>query len=76
MVDIRYISRPSQFTGALQYMWNYFTGRFTQLEDGYFRNSVALDLLFFPLSYLLNGLKWGDMIEVYLRKRSQTITRL
>jgi|GEM_PF-2453585 len=68
VVKIKHISRPSQFTGSMQYICNRLTGRKTVLEYGFFRNSVALDLLFFPLAYLLNIFKCGDMIEVYIKK--------
>ena len=65
---IKFISRPSQFTGSFQYIWNHFIGGKAVLEFGYFRNSILLDLLFFPVSYLLNFMRLGDMIEVYIKK--------
>jgi SAM-dependent methyltransferase len=67
---VRYISRPSQFLGSFQYIWNRFSSKKQRLEDGFFRTSPALDLVFFLPAYLLNALKLGDMIEVHLVKSS------
>jgi len=63
---VRYISRPSQFTGGFQYVWNRFSSRKQRLEDGFFRTSRVLDLLLYAPAYLLNVLKWGDMIELHI----------
>jgi SAM-dependent methyltransferase len=63
---IRYISRPSQFLGSFQYIWNRFSSSKQRLEEGFFRSSRVLDLLFFLPAYLLNFVKLGDMIEVHL----------
>ncbi len=65
---IRFISRPSQFLGGLQYLWNRCFGTRQRLEDGYFRNSRVLDLLLMPAAFLCNALGIGDMIEVHLER--------
>ena len=67
---IRYISRSSQFTGGQQYVWNHLTGCRDSLEGGYFRNSVTLDLAFYPMSVFLNRIRLGDMFEVHLARRA------
>lgn len=63
---IKYISRPSQFTGSFQYRWNEKHSKET-LENGFFRNSKMLDFLFLLPSYFLNLIRFGDMIEVHLK---------
>jgi SAM-dependent methyltransferase len=63
---LRYISRPSQFLGGLQYLWNQCSRHKQRLEDGFFRNSRVLDLGLYPAAYLLNLLRLGDMVEVHL----------
>lgn len=68
VIKIRYISRPSQFTGAIQYLINRFKKRETKLMESRIRNNLILDLLLFPLVYFLNLIKQGDMIEVYFKK--------
>jgi len=65
---VRYISRPSQFLGSFQYIWNRLSSTKDRLEDGFFRSSRALDLVFFLPAYFLNIMKLGDMIEVHLVK--------
>lgn len=73
VLRIRYISRPSQFLGSLQYLWNRFSHEKQRLEDGAFRNCRTLDLLLYPLAYLLNFLRLGDLIEVHLRAIETTV---
>jgi SAM-dependent methyltransferase len=67
---IRYVSRPSQFLGSLQYLSNRFARNKQGLETGWWRNAKLLDLLLFPPAYLLNLLRLGDMIEVHVRVAS------
>lgn len=65
---VKYVSRPSQFLGSLQYMFNDFVRKKQPLETGFFRNAKLLDLMLFIPCYLLNIFHWGDMIEVYAKK--------
>jgi 2-polyprenyl-3-methyl-5-hydroxy-6-metoxy-1,4-benzoquinol methylase len=71
IIRIRHISRPSQFTGSFQYIYNDKTGKKETLEGGRFRKSKLLDLMFFPPAYLLNILRSGDIIEIHLRKKKR-----
>lgn len=68
LFKIKYISRPSQFLGAFQYIFNNFSKNKKSLEEGFFRNSKILDLLFYIPSCVLNFLRFGDMIELYIKK--------
>jgi SAM-dependent methyltransferase len=63
----RYISRPSQFTGSMQYIQNELCGG-GRLE-GFWRKSKLLDLSLFPATYALNAVRVGDMIEVHMKKK-------
>jgi len=66
ILKVRYISRPSQFLGSFQYIYNKLRKNKCSLEDGFFRNNKCLDLLFFIPAYFLNLVKLGDMIEIWL----------
>ena len=69
---IRYISRPSQFLGTLQYVYNYLFKKKVRLEDGFFRNCGLFDFLLYALCYILNVVKLGDTIEVYIQNSNIT----
>lgn len=68
IIRIKHISRPSQFLGSFQYLYNEKTGTKISLERGFFRNSKLLDIAFSLPAYLVNALRIGDNIEVYLRR--------
>lgn len=68
VIRIKHISRPSQFLGSFQYLYNEKTGSKISLENGFFRNSKFLDLAFVLPAYLVNASRIGDNIEVYLRR--------
>lgn len=69
IIKIKHISRPSQFTGSFHYVCNSLLKRKVTLENSFFRRSILLDLLFFPLSYVLNACRLGDNIEIYIAKQ-------
>jgi SAM-dependent methyltransferase len=69
IIRIKHISRPSQFLGSFQYLYNEKTGTKASLENGFFRNSKILDIAFMLPAYLVNTSRIGDNIEVYLRKK-------
>ena len=61
VINVRYNSRPSQFSVSLSYFlkgkkWN------NRLIDFIFT------VLFLPLTWMVNFLRWGDQIEVYCVK--------
>ena len=58
---IRYNSRPSQFTVSLMYSLNLDAKKNRVL-------SMFFNILFLPLTYLVNILKVGDQIEIYCKK--------
>ena len=58
VTKIRYNSRPSQFVVSLRYLLG-FNKKFEKI----------LDIIFLPLTWIVNAMKVGDQIEVWCEKR-------
>ncbi|HIH51955.1 MAG TPA: class I SAM-dependent methyltransferase [Nanoarchaeota archaeon] len=58
IVKVRYNSRPSQFSVSLRYLLG-FNKKFEKI----------LDIIFLPLTWIVNAMKVGDQIEVWCEKR-------
>ena len=58
--EVRYNSRPSQFVMSLYFLLG------IKKRDGFINN--ILELLFTPLTLLVNSIKFGDQVEILCKK--------
>ena len=58
---IRYNSRPSQFTVSLRYVLGFKSKKIEKI----------LEMVFLPLTWIVNLLKTGDQIEIWSKKNGE-----